>query len=138
MGTPSSRRLREPVFRAMVALPVLAFLLGVIVTEGQYFAMLHSVQSLTRQVGKASAASDSLTARQQAAIDTVNAVIDTYPLLDRGGIAVHVTEDTLDPHQHQVTVTYNARPIGLWLLAGLAQRSSVTVHRSVTVRSPRH
>jgi hypothetical protein len=138
--TRSTSRSKAPVggrrvtLKMMLAMPLFGFLMGVIVTEAQYYGTVHNLRALAREAGRATAMAASPEERRWVAQEAVNAAIDGYPLLDGDNITVQVVEDVADPKRHDLTITYAARPLGLWLLAGLTQRSPMTVQQSLTIR----
>ncbi|HJQ55919.1 MAG TPA: hypothetical protein VJ890_03380 [Vineibacter sp.] len=125
---------RHMTLKMAIALPVVGFLLGVIVTEAQYYGTVHNLRALAREAGRATAMAATPEERRWVARETVSAAVNSYPLLDSEHVTVHVTEDVADPKRHDLTLTYAARPLGLWLLAGLTQRTPMTVQQSLTIR----
>jgi Flp pilus assembly protein TadG len=122
------------VLKLAIAVPLLAFVLSAIVLHGHYFAVDHHVQQLTVEAARATVFGRTSQDRQQIAVKSVDAAIDSYPLLRRDRVRVDVTDAPEDQGIYQVTIVYDAKDIGFWSLDRFVPMPPSTIRHSSTVR----
>ena len=101
---------------------------------GQALDLAAVGQQLTVEAARATVFGRTPQDRQQIAVKSVDAAIDSYPLLRRDRVKVDVTDAPEDQGIYQVTIVYDAKDIGFWSLERFVPMPPSTIRHSSTVR----
>jgi Flp pilus assembly protein TadG len=108
-------------------------LLGVLIFA-VYFGTVHSVQQIAREAARASV--QGLTEEERAALaqNQVNAIVGSYPLIDRNYLTVSAAAAPGDANLFNVRISYDASRSIVFAFEGLIPMPSKTIARSAVVR----
>lgn len=118
---------------AIVSPVFILILLGLIV-YGVYFTVLHGVQQVAAEAARAAIAGLDDGERRALAAARAEAVVETYPFLQRERMQVEAGSDPADIDLFRVTVRYDASHLGLAALDGLIPVPSDEFARASVVR----
>jgi Flp pilus assembly protein TadG len=118
---------------AMLAPIFILFLLGMI-AYGVYFGASHSVQQIAADAARTAIAGENAAERQIIVNDFIAHNAAGYPFINLGQLSVSAQDNSSDPNQFDVSVSYDARNLPIWnLLSDLPLPSTTIVFRS-TIR----
>jgi Flp pilus assembly protein TadG len=108
-------------------------LLGVLIFA-VYFGTVHSVQQIAAEAARASV--QGLTEEERAALaqNQVNAIVGSYPLIDRNYLTVSAATAPGDANLFNVRISYDASRSIVFAFEGLIPMPSKTIARSAVVR----
>jgi Flp pilus assembly protein TadG len=108
-------------------------LLGVLIFA-VYFGTVHSVQQIAAEAARASV--QGLTEEERAALaqNQVNAIVGSYPLIDRNYLTVSAAAAPGDANLFNVRISYDASRSIVFAFEGLIPMPSKTIARSAVVR----
>jgi Flp pilus assembly protein TadG len=108
-------------------------LLGVLIFA-IYFGTVHSVQQIAAEAARASV--QGLTEEERAALaqNQVNAIVGSYPLIDRNYLTVSAAAVPGDANLFNVRISYDASRSIVFAFEGLIPMPSKTIARSAVVR----
>jgi Flp pilus assembly protein TadG len=108
-------------------------LLGVLIFA-IYFGTVHSVQQIAAEAARASV--QGLTEEERAALaqNQVNAIVGSYPLIDRNYLTVSAAAAPGDANLFNVRISYDASRSIVFAFEGLIPMPSKTIARSAVVR----
>jgi Flp pilus assembly protein TadG len=108
-------------------------LLGVLIFA-IYFGTEHSVQQIAAEAARASV--QGLTEEERAALaqNQVNAIVGSYPLIDRNYLTVSAAAAPGDANLFNVRISYDASRSIVFAFEGLIPMPSKTIARSAVVR----
>ncbi len=101
---------------------------------GVYFGTMHSVQQISADAARAAVAGLNPIERQQLATGFIQRHAGGYLFIDVDNITVDVGDDPADQTQFDVTVSYDASDLPIWLLHGRLTMPDKTIVRSSTIR----
>lgn len=117
-----------------IVLPVLlAVLLGICV-YGLYLGARHNLNELTAAAGRASVAGLSDTERAALARQRVKRALSEGSIFAPGTVNVEIVSDAADPNLYRVTLSADARALGLSGFSSLLPVPSDTLRSSVSIR----
>lgn len=108
-------------------------LLGILIFA-MYFGTVHSVQQLAAEAARASIQGLTESERATLAQNQVNAIVGSYPLIDRNYLTVSAATSTSDANLFNVSVRYDASRSVIFAFEGLIPLPSKTIARSAVVR----
>jgi Flp pilus assembly protein TadG len=108
-------------------------LLGVLIFA-VYFGTVHSVQQIAAEAARASV--QGLTEEERAALaqNQVNAIVGSYPLIDRNYLTVSAAAAPGDANLFNVRISYDASRSIVFAFEGLIPMPSKMIARSAVVR----
>lgn len=108
-------------------------LLGILVF-GMYLGTVHSVQQLAAEAARASIQGLTDSERATLAQNQVNAIVGSYPLIDRNYLTVSAATSAADANLFNVSIRYDASRSIVFAFEGLIPLPSKTIARSAVVR----
>lgn len=127
------RRGTSAVEFAIVA-PVFIMVLFLMIGFGVYLGAAHSVQQLAADTARASIAGLDESERVSLANAFIKNNGDTYMLIDSDDLSVAVKDNSDEPNQFRVDLTYDASKLPIWGIYGAHLLPQKTIVRRSTIR----
>lgn len=118
-GFPTCREGAAAVEFAIVA-PVFFLAMLSMIGYGVYLGAAHSVQQLSADAARAAVAGLSQSERQALARDFIDKSVLGHPFIDADRLRVAAVDDSGNPDQFTVTLTYDAGALPIWSLYSFA------------------
>lgn len=100
---------------ALIA-PVFLMTLFSMIGYGVYLGAAHSVQQVSADAARAAVAGLTQAERQSLAEDYIATSMMNHPFVDADRFEIAVADDTTNPRQFTVTVTYDSSHLPIWSL----------------------
>lgn len=115
-------------------LPVLLLIVMNIFTCAIYLGAAHNLRQLAAEAARASIAGINDAERTALALQSVKAGLASGSLIRPGSIDTAITDDPADPQLYRVTLTFDARSLGLASVPGIALVAPAVLTSSFSVR----
>lgn len=132
-GLPKDRSGSTAVEFALLC-PLYLFLIMGMTAYGIYFGAAHSVQQLSADAARVAVAGLDPVERQHLAAGFIQRHAGGYLFIDPDNVSIDVGDDPTDRTQFDVTVSYDASGLPIWLLYGRLAMPDQTITRSSTIR----
>jgi Flp pilus assembly protein TadG len=114
--------------------PVMLLLLFGMIAYGIYFGASHSIQQITADAARTALAGLTPAERSSLATDYIERNASGYAFIDPSELKLSVGDNSADPDQFNVQITYDARNLPIWNLLRGMPLPGETISRHSTIR----